>query len=73
MALVIHMFPCLDDNYGYLVHDPVSGSTAAIDTPEASEIEAALAERGWHLTQILNPHHHTDQAGGHEANRAPVN
>lgn len=70
MALVIHMFPCLDDNYGYLVHDPVSGSTAAIDTPEASAIEAALAERGWHLTHILNTHHHYDHAGGNEALKA---
>ncbi len=70
MSLVIHMFPCLDDNYGYLVHDPVSGATAAIDTPDASAIEAALAERGWHLTHILNTHHHFDHAGGNEALKA---
>jgi hydroxyacylglutathione hydrolase len=73
MALVIHMFPCLDDNYGYLVHDPVSGSTAAIDTPEATAIEAALAERGWRLTHILNTHHHYDHAGGNEALKARWN
>ena len=32
--LTIHMFPCLADNYGYLLHDADSGETAAVDTPE---------------------------------------
>ena len=36
-ALVIHMFPCLSDNYGYLLHDADSGATAAVDTPDAAE------------------------------------
>ena len=31
--LAIEMFPCLADNYGFLVHDARSGATAAIDTP----------------------------------------
>src|SRR5512139_2327241 len=64
MSLEIHMFPCLSDNYGYLVHDPATGATASIDTPEAAAIEAALAARGWKLTHILNTHHHFDHAGG---------
>ncbi|MFM8356752.1 MAG: hydroxyacylglutathione hydrolase, partial [Gammaproteobacteria bacterium] len=45
MTLVVHMFPCLQDNYGYLVHDPGTGATASIDTPDAAAIDAALAER----------------------------
>ena len=36
--LTIHMFPCLADNYGYLLHDAESGQTAAVDTPDAAEI-----------------------------------
>ena len=64
MSLQIHMFPCLSDNYGYLVHDPATGVTASIDTPEAAAIDAALAARGWKLTHILNTHHHFDHAGG---------
>jgi hydroxyacylglutathione hydrolase len=64
MSLQVHMFPCLSDNYGYLVHDPATGVTASIDTPEAAAIEAALAARGWKLTHILNTHHHFDHAGG---------
>lgn len=62
--LEIHQFPCLNDNYGYLVHEPLSGATAAIDTPEVKPILAALEEKGWTLTHILNTHHHFDHAGG---------
>jgi hydroxyacylglutathione hydrolase len=62
--LTIHMFPCLADNYGYLVHDRDSGVTAAIDTPDAAEILAQLGAKGWQLTHILNTHHHADHAGG---------
>jgi hydroxyacylglutathione hydrolase len=62
--LTIHMFPCLADNYGYLLHDDVSGETAAVDTPDASEIAAQLEAKGWRLTHIFNTHHHADHAGG---------
>ena len=62
--LTIHMFPCLADNYGYLLHDAESGATAAVDTPDAAAIEAQLDAKGWRLTHILNTHHHADHAGG---------
>jgi len=62
--LETHMFPCLEDNYGYLIHDPESGFTACIDTPEVEPILRALKEKGWQLTHILNTHHHFDHAGG---------
>ena len=48
--LQVHMFPCLEDNYGYLVHDSDSGFTACIDTPEVDPILRALDEKGWQLT-----------------------
>jgi len=67
MALEVHMFPCLNDNYGFLLHDPDTGATAVIDTPEVAPINAALEEKGWKLTHILNTHHHFDHAGGNEA------
>lgn len=65
--LAIHMFPCLADNYGYLLHDEESGATAAIDTPDAGEILAQLEAMGWRLTHIFNTHHHADHAGGNLA------
>jgi len=62
--LEIHMFPCLNDNYGFLVHNPDTGETACIDTPEVDKIVLALEEKGWTLTHIWNTHHHFDHAGG---------
>ncbi len=60
----IRLFPCLNDNFGALVHDPATGATASIDAPEAAPIEAALAATGWKLSDILVTHHHYDHTGG---------
>jgi hydroxyacylglutathione hydrolase len=62
--LEVYQFPCLSDNYGYLIHDPKNGVTATIDTPEVAAVNAALAEKKWKLTHILNTHHHFDHVGG---------
>jgi hydroxyacylglutathione hydrolase len=62
--LQIHQFPCLQDNYGFLAHDTVSGETATIDTPEAGRILAEADKKGWRITQIWNTHWHPDHAGG---------
>lgn len=67
LPLDIHMFPCLSDNYGFLVHDREAGLTATIDTPDAEAILAELQARNWHLTHIINTHHHADHAGGNLA------
>ncbi len=66
-AIEIHLFSCLNDNYGYLLHDSESGLTASVDTPEVEPIQQALAEKGWQLTHIFNTHHHWDHAGGNLA------
>jgi hydroxyacylglutathione hydrolase len=62
--LQIHQFPCLDDNYGFLIHDPESGATATIDTPDAGEILRQAGVKGWRITDIWNTHWHPDHAGG---------
>lgn len=67
MPFEIHQFPCLSDNYGFLIHDADEGLTATIDTPDSEMINAALSERGWTLTHILNTHHHFDHVGGNLA------
>jgi hypothetical protein len=56
MTATVAQVPCLSDNYGYLLHDPVSGSTAAIDTPDAKALLSELNRRGWTLTHIWNTH-----------------
>lgn len=64
MPAQTHLFRCLQDNFGVLVHDPASGATASIDAPEAGPVEAALKATGWKLTDILVTHHHADHTGG---------
>jgi hydroxyacylglutathione hydrolase len=64
MAAEIRLFPCLTDNFGYLIHDPATGATASIDAPEAAPIVKALEREGWTLTDILVTHHHGDHVGG---------
>jgi hydroxyacylglutathione hydrolase len=64
MAAQTHLFRCLQDNYGVLLHDPSTGATASIDAPEAPPVEAALKATGWRLTDILVTHHHADHTGG---------
>ena len=65
--LQIRQFPCLDDNYGFLIHDPDSGETAAIDTPDPVRILEEAEAAGWKVTQIWNTHHHYDHIGGNGA------
>lgn len=68
--LEIHQFACLSDNYGYLLHDPASGETACIDTPDADAYLREAAHKGWQITQIWNTHWHPDHASGNNAIKA---
>lgn len=70
MPLTVHQFPCLADNYGFLVRDEASGQVATIDTPDAETILAQLDQLGWSLDLILNTHWHPDHAGGNQALKA---
>ena len=62
--LEILQIPVLHDNYIYLVHEPNGWATAVIDPAVAEPVLQALDEKGWHLTHILNTHHHGDHVGG---------
>lgn len=62
--LTVHQFPCLSDNYGFLLHNSVTDETAAIDTPDAKEYLKQAAAKGWTITHIWNTHWHPDHAGG---------
>lgn len=64
MSLQVVQFPCLSDNYGYLVRDGASGLVAAIDPPEAAPVQSAIDDRGWSLSVIMNTHWHRDHTGG---------
>jgi hydroxyacylglutathione hydrolase len=62
--LSILELPVLNDNYIYLLHDPLSGETAAVDPAVAQPVLDVLDQKGWQLTYILNTHHHSDHVGG---------
>ena len=64
MAAEIRTFTCLNDNFGYLIHDVETKATASIDAPEAGPIIRVLEREGWQLTDILITHHHGDHVGG---------
>jgi len=71
--LVIRQLKALKDNYVYLLRDPATGATGAVDPSEAGPVEAALAETGWRLTHVLNTHHHPDHTGGNLALKSKWN
>lgn len=64
--LEIHQFLCRSDNFGLLMHDPATGLTASIDTPDGDQIWQELSEKNWQLTHIFNTHHHHDHVPGNE-------
>ena len=58
--------PVLRDNYVWLVHDPVSAETVAVDPSVADPVLEEAAGRGWRLTQVWNTHWHPDHTGGND-------
>lgn len=62
--LEIVQIPVLQDNYIYLLHDPRTSQTAAVDPAVAGPVLAELERRRWRLSHILNTHHHSDHVGG---------
>ncbi|HEY1448678.1 MAG TPA: hydroxyacylglutathione hydrolase [Caulobacteraceae bacterium] len=70
MPLIVRQFPCLADNYGFIICDEASGLTACVDTPDADAILAALEREGWGLDFIFNTHWHPDHAGGNASIKA---
>jgi hydroxyacylglutathione hydrolase len=71
MTLEIRLFPCLSDNYGFLIRDVATGHVATIDTPDAAAITAELERSGWgRLDMILNTHWHPDHTQGNAALKA---
>ena len=59
----------LRDNYVWLVHDPDSGETVAVDPSVADPVLEAAAGRGWRISQVWNTHWHPDHTGGNDAIR----
>ena len=62
--------PALADNYVWLMHDPASGETTAVDPSVDTSVLDAAGERGWTIGQVLNTHWHPDHVGGNRGIKA---
>jgi len=62
--------PVLTDNYVWLIHNPATGETAAVDPSVAEPVLDSVAAKGWKLNQVLNTHWHPDHTGGNEGIKA---
>jgi len=69
-SLIVYQFPCLRDNYGFLLRDEETGMVAAVDTPDGEEVARQIDAKGWGLDLILNTHWHADHTGGNEMLKA---
>lgn len=63
-SVEIYQIPALEDNYAFILHEPSSQKTAAIDTPDAQIILDFLSQKKWKLDYIFNTHQHFDHIGG---------
>jgi hydroxyacylglutathione hydrolase len=66
MSFVIDVLPAFADNYIYLIGDTELGLAMAVDPGDPDVVKKALKKHDWHLTLILNTHHHNDHIGGNE-------
>jgi hydroxyacylglutathione hydrolase len=64
MMIEIVRIAVLNDNYVWLMHDPDSGETVAIDPAVAGPVIDAATAQAWTITQIWNTHWHPDHTGG---------
>jgi len=60
----INIISALSDNYIYLLRNIEKNITAVVDPGESKPVEQFLNDKGWHLDEIVNTHHHHDHTGG---------
>ncbi|MEL6744145.1 MAG: MBL fold metallo-hydrolase, partial [Pseudomonadota bacterium] len=65
--LKVFQFPCRDDNYGVILHDPQTDVVISIDAPEEEPIVDVLSDKKLTLTHILTTHHHGDHVAANTA------
>jgi len=68
--LKVSAVPVLNDNYVWLITNPDTGETAAVDPSVTEPVLDAVATEGLRLTQILNTHWHPDHTGGNQGMKA---
>jgi hypothetical protein len=56
--LTVGIFPSPNGDYGFLLHERISGETAIVDPMDAGPIVALARARGCDIHHVLNTHHH---------------
>lgn len=64
MPLEVQVVPCLQDNYGYLLHETEQDVWAIVDAPDTEPLYKAIDAAGGRLDLILVTHHHADHIQG---------
>lgn len=54
----VRILPALQDNYMYLLIDPITKNAAIVDPVEPDIVIAAVDEEQVKLTSVLTTHHH---------------
>ncbi len=62
--LEINIIDAFSDNYIYLIRNEAKNITSVVDPGESTPVIKFLKNRGWHLDEIVNTHHHHDHIGG---------
>lgn len=72
--LEITPVPAFEDNYIWVIRNPVSDHVAVVDPGDEDPVFEILDEKHWTLNTILITHHHGDHTGGISAltRRYPV-
>jgi len=68
--LTVSAVPVLNDNYVWLISDPATRETAAVDPSVAEPVLDAAAANDLRITQVLNTHWHPDHTGGNAGIKA---
>ncbi|MCP9885000.1 hydroxyacylglutathione hydrolase [Synechococcus sp. ATX 2A4] len=68
-ALAVSLIPVLNDNYVFVLHDPLAagaapGRAVVVDPAVAPPVRAWLESHRLELVAVLQTHHHSDHIGG---------
>jgi hydroxyacylglutathione hydrolase len=64
--LNIHIIPCLNDNYSYLLNDKTTNTVAIVDPSDFDPCNQEIQKKYKKLDYILNTHHHFDHVNGNQ-------
>ncbi len=64
--LEVFIINAFSDNYIYLLRNEHKNMTSVIDPGESAPVIKFLNNKGWHLDEVINTHHHHDHVGGNK-------